>query len=245
MTGIPDAKWEVLDDPEALAIRVADWLLARAAATRDVFTVALSGGSTPRRIYELLGDPPRQQSFPWSRTHWFWGDERFVSRSDARSNYQMAWQAMLSRAPVPPRNIHPMPVEAGDPEAAALAYEKELKSFYGSDSIDPSRPVLDVTFLGLGDNGHTASLFPGTAALEERQRWVVAVRGVAPEPRLTLTYPVIESSRQVAFLVTGSEKRTVLARFRRGDSDLPAARLKPSGELWIFADLAAAAESVR
>lgn len=157
----------------------------------------------------------------------------------------MAWQAMLSRAPVPPRNIHPMPVEAGDPEAAALAYEKELKSFYGSDSIDPSRPILDVTFLGLGDNGHTASLFPGTAALEERQRWVVAVRGVAPEPRLTLTYPVIESSRQVAFLVTGSEKRTVLARFRRGDSDLPAARLKPSGELWIFADLAAAAESVR
>jgi 6-phosphogluconolactonase len=240
MTNILQAKQEVFADSEALAAAVADWLIERTATSEGVFAVALSGGSTPRRLYELLTAGARREKFPWSRAHWFWGDERFVRRDDARSNYRMAWEAMLRHAPVPPDQIHAFPVEANDPEAAALIYERELQSFYGEAALDPRRPVFEITLLGLGTDGHTASLFPGAAALDERRRWVASVQGVMPEPRLTLTYPVLESSRHVAFLVAGSEKRAALARFRRGDQELPAARLRPTGELWLFADAAAA-----
>ena len=130
-------------------------------------------------------------------------------------------------------------MEANDPEAAALTYERELQSFYGDAALDPQRALFEVTLLGLGEDGHTASLFPKTGALDERERWVASVQGVMPEPRLTLTYPVLESSRHVAFLVSGREKRVALARFRRGDHELPAARLRPMGKLWLFADAAA------
>jgi len=152
----------------------------------------------------------------------------------------MAWEAMLSHAPVPPDHIHAFPAEASNSGAAALIYERELQTFYGEAALDPRRPLFEITLLGLGEDGHTASLFPKTAALDERRRWVASVRGVMPEPRLTLTYPVLESSRHVAFLVSGPEKRTALARFRLGDRKLPAARLRPTGELWVFADAAAA-----
>ena len=240
MTDILQAKWEMLAGSEALAARVADWMIERAAAVEGAFAVALSGGSTPRRLYQLLAVGARREKFPWPRAHWFWGDERFVPRDDARSNYRMAWEAMLSHAPVPPDHIHAFPVEANDSGAAALIYERELQTFYGEAALDPRRPLFEITLLGLGEDGHTASLFPRTAALDERGRWVASVRGVMPEPRLTLTYPVLESSRHVAFLVSGAEKRTALARFRHGDRKLPAARLRPTGELWVFADAAAA-----
>jgi 6-phosphogluconolactonase len=234
-----EARLEILADPEALARRVADWLLAISTARGGVFTVALSGGGTPRRLYELLAGPPYRDVFPWDRTHLFWGDERFVPRDDASSNYRMVRDAMLSRAPIPATNIHPVPTEGLTPEAAASDYERELKSFYGAERFDPARPLFDVTLLGLGPDGHTASLFPGSAVLEERERWVAAVVGPKPA-RITLTYPALESGRHVAFLVAGEEKREIFSRFQRGEHTLPAARLRPIGALHLFADAAAA-----
>jgi 6-phosphogluconolactonase len=240
MTNLSDAKLEILADPEALARRVADWLLAAATARDGIFAVALSGGSTPRQLYRHLAEPPHRDKFPWSRTHWFWGDERFVPHSDARSNYRMIREAMLLRAPIPTANIHPMPTEGISPAAAAAIYEGELKSFYGADRLDSARPLFDVTLLGLGPDGHTASLFPGTTVLKERDRWVAAVADGNSETRITLTYPALESSRQTAFLVSGDEKQKILARLWCGDEDLPAERLHPKGTLHLFSDAAAA-----
>jgi 6-phosphogluconolactonase len=234
-----EARLEVLAGPEALSRRVANWML-EVATTRDgAFTVALSGGSTPRRLYQLLAGPPYCGQFPWSRTHWFWGDERCVSYDDTLSNYRMVREVLLSRAPIPEINIHPIPTEGTTPDKAAAAYEHELKSFYGAEHLDPARPLFDVTLLGPGPDGHTASLFPNTAVLAERDHWVAAVVGAKSEARITLTYPVLESSRSAAFLVAGQEKRATLARLRRGDDSLPAARLHPTGKLWIYGDAAA------
>jgi len=235
------ARLEILATPEALARHVAEWLVAAAAASEKPFTVALSGGSTPRRLYELLCGSSYCDAFPWTRTQWFWGDERFVPHDSPQSNYLMVREAMLSRAPVPAANIHPIPTEGLTPEDAALAYERELKHFYGAATLSPDRPLFDVTFLGLGPEGHIASLFPGTGILDERARWVGAVIGAKPEPRITLTYPTLESSREIAFLVTGAAKRPVLERLLEGDPELPAARLHPvHGTLRLFVDRAAA-----
>jgi 6-phosphogluconolactonase len=233
MTALSEAKLEVLADAEALARRVADWLLALAMAQAGQFTVALSGGATPRRLYEILAGPPRRDAFPSRRTHGFWGDERFVPHDDAS----------LPRVAVPAENIHPVPIDGLTPETAASAYERDLRSFHGADRLDPARPLFNVTLLGLGLDGHTASLFPGTAVLEERERWAAAVVGAKAEARVTLTYPALESTRHAAFLVTGEEKRAILARLRRGDDHLPAARLRPSGALHVFADTTAAGSS--
>lgn len=239
MTNPSETRLEILSDAESLARRVAEWMLEVAATKDGAFSVSLSGGSTPRRLYQLLAESPYRNHFPWSRTHWFWGDERFVSHDDTLSNYRMVREALLSHAPVPAANIHPIPTEGVTPDEAASAYERELKSFCGAERLDPARPLFDVTLLGLGPDGHTASLFPNTAVLAERARWVAAVVGTKSETRITLTYPALESSRNAAFLVVGEEKRAVLARLRRGDESLPAARLHPTGILWIFGDAAA------
>ena len=233
--------WEVLADPEALAHRVACWLLALTTAKKGPFALALSGGATPRLLYEHLAAPPFLEEFPWSRMHFFWGDERFVPPDHGLSNFRMVREAMLSHAPIPAANIHAMPTTGLTAEAAASAYEQELQSFYGADLLDPLRPLFDVVLLGLGADGHTASLFPGGAALKERKHWVAAVPESRTCARLTLTYPALESARHVAFLVAGEEKRAILDRFRNGDPRLPAARLHPSGMLNVFADAAAAA----
>ena len=242
MTGIREAKLEVLADPDALSRRVADWILELATSTNGTFAVALSGGSTPRPVYERLAGPRYRDAFPWLRTHWFWGDERFVPHDDALSNYRMVTEVMLSRAPIPVANVHPIPTVGLTPEAAASAYERELKAFYGVEEFDPARPLFDVTLLGLGSDGHTASLFPGRAELAERGRWVAAVVGAKREARITLTYPTLESSRHTAFLIAGEDKRAIFSRLRRGDHDLPAARVRPSGDLRWFADGAAAGD---
>jgi 6-phosphogluconolactonase len=232
---------EILADAEALARRVADWLVAAAVGTEGRFAVALSGGSTPRRLYELLAGSPYRDAFPWPRTHWFWGDERVVPHDSPASNYRMVREAMLARAPVPTGTIHPVPTEGLTPQEAAASYEREIKHFYGASTLKPDRPLFDVTFLGLGPEGHVASLFPGTAILSERSRWVGAVIGAKAEPRITLTYPAIESSRTVAFLVSGSAKRPVLKQLLDGDPALPATHVRPAqGTLHIFADRAAA-----
>jgi 6-phosphogluconolactonase len=240
MTSVSEGKFEILTDPEGLSRRVADWIFKLATAKDGGFTVCLSGGSTPRRLYEHLGGPPYRNTFPWARTHWFWGDERFVPHSDALSNYSMVREALLSRAPVPALYIHPIPTEGVSPEAAASAYERELKSFYGAERLEPTRPLFDVTLLGLGSDGHTASLFPGTPVLAERDRWCAAVVGAKSKTRITLTYPPLESSRHTAFLVAGKEKRAIFGRLHRGDCTLPAARLHPTGEVMWFLDRAAA-----
>lgn len=234
------ADLEILADPQAVAHRVAEWLLAAAAAKDGRVAICLSGGSTPQLLYRHLAAAPFRDTFPWARTHWFWGDERFVAHDDPRSNYRMTREALLSHAPIPQDNIHPVPTDHTTPQATASAYERTLQSFYGADRLDRARPLFDVTLLGLGTDGHTASLLPGTNVLMERCRWVAAVTGAGSETRITLTYPVLESSRQVAFLVTGSEKRDILAQLRRGNESLPAARIRPIGQLWIFGDAAAA-----
>jgi 6-phosphogluconolactonase len=236
-------KVEILPDPEALARRAAELLLEATKATQGPFAVSDSGGSTPRRLYELFAEAPYRDLMPWDRVRVFWGDERFVPHSDARSNYRMAYDTLLSHVPVAPANMHPIPTEGIAPEDAARAYERTLKSFYGTETLDPKRPLFDVTFLGLGEDGHIASLFPGASALSERERWVVAVTDGPQEPRITLTYPALESSRLVLALVTGTEKRAIFARVRRGDQELPAARLRPAGRLLWLVDEAAAGNS--
>jgi 6-phosphogluconolactonase len=240
MTDASTLKLEVLADPDAVAHRVADWLLAEVGAKPGRFAVALSGGSTPRRLYERLASPPCLDSFPWDRVHWFWGDERFVPHDDAQSNYRMAREAMLARAPIPAGNIHPIPTEGLTSNASAARYDAELRSYYGAPRLDPARPLFDVVLLGLGTNGHTASLFPGSPVLEERERWAAAIVGEDQNARITLTYPALESCRCAAFLVTGVEKHEMLARLRRGDQVIPAGRLRPTGALLCFADAAAA-----
>lgn len=229
---------EPAKDLEELAQRAARWIADLAANSRERFAICLSGGSTPRRLYQLLAAAPYREAMPWGRVHWFWGDERFVPWDHPDSNYRMAREALLAHVPAPPQNTHGIGTE-GEPAAAAQAYERVLKSYYGAASLDPARPLFDVMLLGLGPDGHTASLMPGTKVLDERQRWVAEVVGARPEVRLTLTYPPLDASRHTAFLVAGSDKREALARVLAGDLELPAARLRPSGELIWFVDAAA------
>lgn len=226
----------VCDDAEALSRATARWLTDRALAGQGEFAVSLAGGSTPRRMYELLATAERER-FPWQQVHWFFGDERLVPHDHPDSNAHMVREAMLAKAPVASTHFHPVPFTAS-PEAAALAYQRTLQTAYGRDRLDPARPLFDVVLLGIGDDGHTASLFPGRAELEERARWVVPVIGAMPQARISLTFPALESSRAVAFLVSGVGKREALRRVWRGD-DLPAARLKPHGEVIWFIDRAA------
>ena len=234
-------RMEVLENPRAVSRRAAEWLTAAALAGSDPFRVSLSGGSTPEAVYSWLVADGFRERFPWQRVHWYLGDERFVPWDHPDSNYRMIRRAMLSRAPAPAANIHPMPV-AGTPDEAALSYERTLQTAYGATTLDPARPLFEVSLLGLGADGHTASLLPGEPVLEERRRWVVAVPHGRPEVRLTLTYPALESSRRAAFLVAGAAKAPILAAIRAGGSDVPAARLEPLGALYWFVDRAAAGD---
>jgi 6-phosphogluconolactonase len=235
---------EVLPDAPALARHVATWLTEAALAASAPFRVSLSGGSTPKALYELLASSEFKERFPWPRVEWYWGDERFVPYDHPDSNYRMVREAMLAKVPVPPENIHPVPVD-GSPNDAARRYEQVLQTAYGATVLAPSRPLFDVTLLGLGPDGHTASLLPGDPVLEDRSRWVAAVAHGRPEVRITMTYPVIESSRRVAFLVEGREKAAILREIRTGHSQVPAARVRPLGQLYWFVDRAAAGEGAR
>lgn len=225
----------ILADPEALAQFVAEWLTGRALHSAGRFTLCLSGGSTPKRLFEILAGDAYRERFPWERTHLFWGDERFVPHDDKDSNYRMTREALLDHVPVPPAHVHAMPV-GGTPAEAALAYEQELRVYYGEETLESTRPLFDVTLLGLGENGHTASLFPGTSALQESLHWVAPVTEGVPQPRLTLTYPTLASSAVVAFLVAGKSKYDVLQRVWNGDRTQPAARITADGELHWFVD---------
>jgi 6-phosphogluconolactonase len=201
--------------------------------------IALSGGSTPRPVYSLLAAAEFRDRFPWERALWFWGDERFVPHDHPESNYRMAWEAMLSHVSVPPQNIFPIPTD-GRPADAAQRYEQALKQIYGRPDLNPEMPLFDIMLLGIGEDGHTASLLPGNPVLAERKRWVAEVAHGRPEIRITLTYPAIESSRHVAFLLEGQSKSAIFAEIRSGRSDVPAARVHPVGDITWFADRAAA-----
>jgi 6-phosphogluconolactonase len=214
-------------------------MTAAALAANGAFRVSLSGGSTPKALYALLASDEFRDRFPWRGVSWYWGDERFVPYDHPDSNYRMTREAMLDKAPVPPENIHPIPTD-GSPENAARRYERTLQESYGAATLDPARPLFDVTLLGLGPDGHTASLLPGESVLEERKRWVAAVSHGRPEIRITMTYPAIESSRRVAFLVAGKEKAAIFSAIRTGNNQVPAARVRPVGDLVWFVDQAAA-----
>jgi 6-phosphogluconolactonase len=232
-------------DENALAWAAAEELFRRilaAVTARGRFTIALSGGSTPRVLYRLLADPgaPWRGRVPWDRVHVFFGDERHVPPDHADSNFRMADEALLSHVPV--ASVHRMEGER-PAEEAARRYEADLRAFHGETGGAP--PPLDVALMGLGEDGHTASLFPGSPALDERERWAVApwVPHLG-STRITLTLPVFDAARAVIFVVAGAEKAGPLARLvapRAGEEPIPAARVRPTrGELLVLADAAAA-----
>jgi 6-phosphogluconolactonase len=232
----------VADGAEALARTAADRILEWAMETSGPVRVALSGGSTPRRTYQELASARLKGRVPWARIHWYWGDERFVPPDHPESNFRMVREAMLNSAPVPPENIHPVPTVGLSASAAALDYERELQRAYGGALLQSNRPLFDICLLGLGDDGHTASLIPGEQVLQERERWVAEVAHGRPETRITLTYPPINASRHIAFLVSGEGKRAILKEVLSGNSAVPAARLTPMGDLLFIADRAAAGQ---
>ena len=222
-----------------LAHTVADWLLLTLRPSEGPLRIALSGGSTPRAFYELLAQEPYRGLIPWDRIHVFWGDERFVPPDSPLSNYRMAYTALLGHVPIPPGNIHPVQTEDVTPDEAARLYQATLARAYGATVLDPARPLFDVNFLGLGTNGHTASLFPGTPALQEQTAWALAVTPEGEPTRITLTYPALNSARHVAFVVAGADKRDTVARVRAHDPAEPASGIAPVGQLHWFTDAAA------
>ncbi len=241
--GIGAGHLTVFDNPPAVAEGVALWLLGLALAKQGTFSICLAGGSTPKALYQRLAQAPFRDEFPWDRTVWFFGDERFVPAGDKDSNYTMASEALLSHVPIPAGAVHRMVTEVASAEVTATAYEQTLKAFYGADTLDPARPLFDVNFLGLGPDGHTASLIPGQPVLEERRRWVADVSQGRPEARISLTYPPLESSRSIAFLVVGADKKAMLAHVRGGATDVPAGRLRTDAAVHWFTDRAAAGDA--
>jgi 6-phosphogluconolactonase len=230
---------EISSNPDRQADFVADWLIALMNARIGDFRLVLAGGSTPRRLYTVLGGS-KGRHVPWDRLQLYWGDERFVPHTDPASNYGMAFDAMLRGAPIPPERLHPIPV-SGTIEEAALGYESLLRGVHAAaEKSEEARPFFDVILLGLGTDGHTCSLFPGAPTLDETVHWVAVADGGRPEPRITLTYPALAMSRHVAFLVAGEEKQPAVLRAIAGDEQLPAARVRSQGEIVWFLDLEAA-----
>lgn len=240
-------RFTVLPDPDTVAVATADRFVATVANAidaRGIARVALSGGGTPKQVYPLLLEPRRRDALDWSRVEFFWGDERSVPPDHPESNFGVAYGLLLSQIrTVRPERIHRMPAEAPDLDAAALSYETELRLAFDARGDDP--PALDLVWLGMGPDGHTASLFPDSTALTERTRWVVGNWAPAQETwRMTLTFPVLAAGRDVIFVVTGADKADALRRIRAGDADLPAAEVRGPNVEWIV-DAAAAGESDR
>ena len=227
---------EILDDPQALAARAADVIADVLRGCAAPFRLCLSGGSTPRAAYKLLS---QRNDVTWDCTELFFGDERFVPHDNADSNYRMARESLLGGGTVHPRALLAMPTD-GTPQSCADAYEEILRQQYGASLLDPAVPLFDLLLLGLGPDGHTASLIPGQPVLKERTRWVAPVPQGRDEVRLTLTYPALESSKLTLFLVAGADKAQAVARVRSGDASLPAGALQPSGEVVWLLDRAAA-----
>jgi 6-phosphogluconolactonase len=220
--------------------------MARIDANSGRVAICLTGGSSPKQLYQLLAREPYRARIPWERMHWFIGDERFVGSDDARNNMTMASGAFLD-ACAPRSNVHPIPTDAANPDDSATRYVRELQSFYGADRLDETRPLFDMVLMGVGPDGHTASLFPNYPAVEETTRWVVGVPKANVEPfvpRVSLTLPVLASCREMLFEIAGSGKRAILTRLLAGEK-LPANRARSSGETVWLVDKAALPEDVR
>lgn len=243
MSGQPDIR--VFEDPQSLFEGAAEEFASQTTAavrSRGRFTVALSGGSTPRSLYSLLAT---RASLPWDKIYFFFGDERHVPPDNPESNYRMARESLLSKIPIPPENIFRVPAENPDANKAAEAYQQTLRTFFNT--APGSFPRFDMILLGMGPDGHTASLFPGTAALQEKARWVVSnwVEKFKTD-RLTLTLPVLNNAAVVMFLVSGQDKAGILKEVLEGTQPgehVPSKLIKPSnGELIWMVDRAAATQ---
>lgn len=246
MTAVLNREREIIvaADAGAVAETAANRLTDRIAHTKGTAAICLAGGATPKRLYSLLGSEPYRTALPWGRIHWFIGDERLVPADDPLNNFGMARRSLLDHVPAPPDNLHPVATSVGKAGLAADLYEAELKRFYGAERLEPARPLFDLVLMGLGADGHTASLYPQASALDEKERWVVGVEKPEYEPlvpRVTLTLPALASTREMLFLVTGENKRTILARVLAGE-DLPASRAYSNGNLVWLVDRAAAPE---
>jgi len=222
-------------DAAALAATAADRLLARIAENSGRIAICLTGGSSPKALYELLATDAYRTKIPWDRVHWFIGDERFVPASDARNNMATARGLLLDRF-APASHIHPILTDVASLDESAARYERELKSFHGKDRLDPARPLFDLVLMGVGPDGHTASLFPGYPEVEETTRWVVGVPKANVEPfvaRVSLTLPALASCREMLFEAAGEGKRAILTRVFSGER-LPAARAHSNGRtVWL------------
>lgn len=235
---------EILPDLAEVVTRSRDLIVERlqqAIAERGIATIALSGGSTPKPLYEQLAT----ESLPWEQIHLFWGDERYVPYDHPDSNYRMVKQAWIDRVPLPSENIHPMPTQLADPVDAAIQHEADLRIFFKTRfaNAKPAEwPALDVILLGMGDDAHTASLFPGTTALQVHDRWIT-VGEKSGQPRLTFTVPMINAARSVIFMLAGANKQAALQQVFAAQADdlmYPSRLIQPQGELWWVMDQAAA-----
>jgi 6-phosphogluconolactonase len=235
---------DVCTDPTDLAARAGDLIIQAASdaiSQRGRFTLVLAGGSAPENTYALLSQADRASAIDWAHVYVFFGDERFVPVGDPRSNYGMARRSLLARVPIPASNVFPMPTEARNAAEGAAEYARLLAEFF-SVSERTTPPRFDLIILGLGRDGHTASLFPYAKALEVTDAWVTwSPPGRLPPPvdRITLTYPVLNSARQVAFLVFGMDKAPALHDVLEGQAsceDRPAAGVQPvdGGLIWFI-----------
>ena len=233
-------------DPTELAQMAADRVIARIAANAGRAAICLTGGSSPKQLYQLLATDACRDQIPWERVHWFIGDERFVPAYDPLNNMSVARKIFLDHY-APASNIHPIPTNTGNPNESAGCYASELKSFYGAEELDPARPLFDLVLMGVGPDGHTASLFPGYPAVDETERWVVGVPTAHVAPlvaRVTLTLPVLGSCHEMLFEAAGVDKRVILTRVFDGE-DLPANRACTTGETIWLVDQAALPENFR
>jgi 6-phosphogluconolactonase len=230
----------VVADPAALAEAAAQRLMARIEANTGRVAICLTGGSSPKQLYELLATEAYAKRIPWDRVHWFIGDERFVPPADPRNNMTVARNIFLDRF-APKDHIHPIPTEVASPDVSADLYERELKTFHGTDHLDAARPLFDLVLMGIGPDGHTASIFPGFPALDEVKRWVIGVPKAHVEPfvpRVTLTLPALASCREMLFELAGAAKHEILTKLSQ-DESLPANRARSIGETVLLVDHAA------
>jgi 6-phosphogluconolactonase len=226
---------EVVKDAGALAARAAQIIAERLRTAQYPYRIVLSGGSTPRAAYQLLA----AQDIDWDCAELFFSDERFVPPDHPDSNYRMVRETLLAGGMVKPRKLVAIPTD-DTPQSAAARYDEILRQQYGAGTLESGISLFHLTLLGLGDDGHTASLLPGQPVLKERARWAAAVPQGRSEPRITLTYPALESSELILFLVSGAGKRDALAKARDGIG--PAGAIVPEGEVLWLADAAAAGQ---